>query len=163
MNLTGPALVFGDEINTDELHPSRFYSLDDVRVRSGFLRAVEGKEDQGQRPFEGAIVVAGRTFGIGSSRETGARVFRLAGIRALVAVSFARIFHRNLLNLGLLAVTAPGLATVKPADGELVTVDLAANLVRFGPHALPIEPLDPHWRAVLDAGGLAAYLGIEER
>ena len=71
--IRGKALVLGDDVNTDELHPSSFYSLDDTKVRQGFLRAVEGREGDAEKDLSGSIVVAGRNFGIGSSRETGAR------------------------------------------------------------------------------------------
>ena len=155
---TGKALVLGDEVNTDELHPSRFYSLDDVKVRSGFLKAVDGRETTGDRPLAGCIVVAGTSFGIGSSRETGARVFQLAGIQAVVAASFARIYHRNVLNLGLPAFECPALATVRPMDGEIVVLDEGS--LSFGGNAYPLVPLDPHWQAVLDAGGLERFLGL---
>ena len=159
--VTGPTLLLGDDVNTDELHPSRFYSLNDTKVRSGFLGAVKGREDDGQRDLSGRIVVAGQNFGIGSSRETGARVFLLAGIQAIVAESFARIFYRNVLNLGMPAIICPGLAERKPVDGEVVVLDRNAGLLTFGECALAIEPLDPYWERVLDAGGLGPYLGLQ--
>ena len=158
--IVGPALLLGHDVNTDELHPSRFYSLDDAKVRSGFLGAVEGREQTGGSELRGRVVVTGRNFGTGSSRETGARVFLLAGIQAVVAVSFARIFHRNVLNLGLPAVACPGLAEHTPADGESVTLDLEAQTLSFGDVVLPTETLDPHWRRVLAAGGLGPLLGL---
>ena len=161
MIVVGPALVLGDNVNTDQLHPSRFYSLDDGKVRTGFLRAVEGREGAADGDLRGRIVVAGHNFGVGSSRETGARVFLLAGIRAIVAVSFARIFHRNVLNLGLTAIAAPGLATAKPDEGRLVTLDTTRRRLRFDENVLETAALDPYWQAVLDAGGLLGWLGLD--
>jgi len=158
--LRGPALVLGDDVNTDVLHPSRFYSLDDRKVRSGFLGAVEGREGAAEADLAGRIVVAGQNFGIGSSRETGARVFLLAGIQAIVAVSFARIFHRNVLNLGLPALSCPALAEVSVGDGDAVHLDLASGRLVVGGRTLETEGLDPHWQRVLDAGGLAPWLGL---
>ncbi len=157
--MNGRALLLGDHVNTDELHPSKFYSLNDAKVRRGFLGAVEGREEDGQDDLRGRIVVAGENFGIGSSRETGARVFLLAGIQAVVAASFARIFHRNVLNLGLPAIECPALSHRRPADGQEVTLDLEAGTLSFGDLVLPTEPLDPHWQRVLEAGGLMKYLG----
>ena len=157
---SGPALVLGDDVNTDVLHPSRFYSLDDAKVRSGFLGAVEGREDAAEADLAGGVVVAGRNFGIGSSRETGARVFLLAGIQAVVAVSFARIFHRNVLNLGLPALVCPALASVEVADGDPVGLDLETGQLTVGGRTLQTEGLDPHWQRVLRAGGLAPWLGL---
>lgn len=157
---TGPALVLGDNVNTDALHPSKFFSLDDSRVRSGFLGAVDGREAQGQTDLKGRIIVGGTNFGIGSSRETGARVFLLAGIQAVVAASFARIYHRNVLNLGLPAIVCPGLADAKPVDGSVVMLDIAGRQLRFDGVTLETEALDPHWQAVLSAGGLMRYLQL---
>ena len=161
--LRGPALVFGHNINTDVLHPSRFYSLDDAKVRSGFLGAVEGREQQGQTDLSGRIIIGGENFGIGSSRETGARVFVLAGIQAVVCASFARIFHRNVLNLGLVAITCPALAEWRCEDGAEAILDLEAQTLQLGSTTLVTDPLDPHWQAVLSAGGLVKYLGLTPR
>jgi len=156
----GPALVLGDDVNTDVLHPSRFYSLDDTTVRSGFLGAVEGREGAAKADLGGRLVVAGTNFGIGSSRETGARVFQLAGIQAVVAVSFARIFHRNVLNLGLPALACPALADVTVEEGDEVSLDLSTGELTVAGQTLQTEGLDPHWQQVLDAGGLAPWLGL---
>ncbi len=170
--ISGPALVLGDDVNTDELHPSRFYSLDDATVRAGFLGAV-GPEKRGIRTPSlasprgsaaeevpvGPVVVAGANFGVGSSRETGARVFLLAGVRAIVARSFARIFFRNASNLGIPVFVCPEL--VAPAPGDVVLVDLERGEVRCGGRTFPIAPPDAYWAAVCAAGGLARYLGLE--
>ena len=158
--LSGHALILGDDVNTDELHPSRFYSLNDAVVRQGFLGAVEGHEGTGKDEHRGRIVLAGANFGIGSSRETGARVFCLAGIQAVVAVSFARIFYRNLLNLGMPAITCPGLEGLSIAEGASVSLHIAEGRLEVDGHSLETLPLDPHWRRVLDAGGLANWLGL---
>ena len=158
--LSGHALVLGDDVNTDELHPSRFYSLNDAVVRQGFLGAVEGHEGSGHDEHRGRIVLAGSNFGIGSSRETGARVFCLAGIQAVVAVSFARIFHRNLLNLGMPAITCPGLKGLSIEEGVSVSLNITEGRLVVDGHTLTTSPLDPHWRRVLAAGGLAGWLGL---
>lgn len=160
MRIDGPALVLGDDVNTDVLHPSRFFSLDDTKVRSGFLGAVDGREADGQRDLAGTIVLAGNNFGIGSSRETGARVFLLAGVQAIVAASFARIFYRNVMNLGLPAVVCPDLATERPQDGATVSLDLAVGYLSIGDRRLPIQAWDPHWQRICEAGGLAPWLGL---
>lgn len=160
MRIQGKALIMGDHVNTDELHPSRFYSLDDRTVRSGFLQAAAGYEQVGGGDLSGRVIVAGDNFGCGSSRETGARAFVLAGVRAVVARSLARIFSRNVRNLGLAAVECPALPTLPP-DVE-VELDLARwrLLVPAGLLDLPVTPLDPLWAAVLSAGGLLPFLGL---
>ena len=158
--LEGPALVLGDDVNTDVLHPSRFFSLDDDKVRRGFLGAVKGREAASEADLGGRIVIGGHNFGIGSSRETGAKVFLLAGIQAVVAVSFARIFHRNVLNLGLPALACPALADIDVEEGVTVQLDVNAGTLSVGSHRLTTEGLDPHWQRVLAAGGLAAWLEL---
>ena len=153
----GHALVLGDDVNTDEIHPSCFYSLDDDRVRAGFLEAVPGRD--ARREFDDPIVIAGNNFGCGSSRETGARVFLLKGVRAIVARSFARIFFRNVINLGLPALTCPSLSH-DVAEGETVVLNLDAAEATIDDDVLPLAPLDPLHKGILAAGGLAPYLGL---
>jgi 3-isopropylmalate/(R)-2-methylmalate dehydratase small subunit len=160
VKIHGRALIMGDNVNTDVLHPSRFYSLDDRKVRAGFLQAAAGYEELGGGDLSGRIVVAGENFGCGSSRETGARAFLLAGVVAVVARSLARIFSRNVRNLGLPAVECPSLSSLA-ADTE-VEVDLERWTLRApaADLALPLTPLDPFWVAVLTAGGLMPFLGL---
>ena len=162
MKIQGQALILGDNVNTDVLHPSRFFSLDDRTVRSGFLQAAAGYEQIGSSDLAGRVIVAGDNFGCGSSRETGARAFLLAGVRAVVARSLARIFSRNLRNLGLPAVECPSLPALPP-DVE-VELDLAHSRLRVVAHSLelPVTPLAPFWLAVLQAGGLLPFLGLAE-
>jgi len=162
VKLQGTALIMGDNVNTDVLHPSRFFSLDDRTVRSGFLQAAAGYEQIGGGDLAGRVIVAGENFGCGSSRETGARAFLLAGVRAVVARSLARIFRRNVRNLGLPAVECPSLPPLAP--DVLVELDLAQGRL-YVPAAsldLPLTPLDPFWVAVLASGGLLPFLGLGE-
>lgn len=162
MKLSGKALIMGDNVNTDVLHPSRFFSLDDRTVRAGFLQAAAGYEQVGSGDLAGRVIVAGENFGCGSSRETGARAFVLAGVRAVVARSLARIFSRNLRNLGLPAVECPSLPVLAP--DSVVELDLAHARLRVAAASLdlPVTPLDPFWAAVLEAGGLLPFLGLGE-
>ena len=85
-------------------------------------------------------------------------MFQLAGVQVVIAVSMARIFQRNLLNLGLPGLTCPGLVGVK--EGELVTVDLRRGLVSVEEREWPLEVLDPFHRELLDRGGLLPWLGL---
>ena len=159
MKIRGGALIMGDNVNTDVLHPSRFFSLDDRTVRAGFLQAAAGYEQMGGTDLSGRIIVAGDNFGCGSSRETGARAFLLAGVKAVVARSVARIFGRNVRNLGLPAVECPSLPALEP--GAEVEVDLDDWVLRVsGGPEVALTPLDPFWVAVLAAGGLMPFLGL---
>lgn len=161
MILTGKALVMGNNVNTDVLHPSCFFSLDDKRVREGFMKAASHDEQVGSGDLTGRILIAGDNFGCGSSRETGARVFLLAGIRAVVARSIARIFSRNVRNLGLPAVECPDLPD-QPKDGEEVELDLNKWCLRMNSENFPLKPIDPFWKAVMKAGGLMPFLGFKD-
>lgn len=162
MKIAGKALIMGDNVNTDVLHPSRFFSLDDRTVRAGFLQAAAGYEQVGGTDLAGRVIVAGENFGCGSSRETGARAFVLAGVRAVVARSLARIFSRNVRNLGLAAVECPSLPALPP--DTVVELDLAEGRLSVPARSLdlPLTPLDPFWRKVLEAGGLLPFLGLGE-
>lgn len=161
--IEGPALAMGDNVNTDILHPSRFFSLDDTKVREGFLQATSNLQDVGHTDLSGKIILAGDNFGCGSSRETGARVFLLAGIKAVVARSIARIFGRNVRNLGLPAFECPDLperlesGTIVRIDWDRWTLEISSR-----PGALTLKPQDPFWKAVVAEGGLMPFLGFKD-
>lgn len=163
MIIMGTALVLGDNVNTDTLHPSQFFSLDDNRVRSGFMQAVAGYEKVGTSDLSGRIILAGDNFGCGSSRETGARVFLLAGVRAIVARSLARIFSRNLRNLGVPALECPSLPK-ELYDDLGVKIDLDKWTLDLPAYSqiLTLKRLDPFWEAVIKAGGLMPFLNLGE-
>lgn len=154
----GRVLRFGDHVNTDLLHPSYFFSLDADTVQKGFLGAVQGKESASDS-VRARVLLAGDNFGCGSSRETTMQALRLAGVQALVAVGFGRIFFRNALCLGLPAFTSPH-ARELAEEGEQVEVDPVAGLARNldTGRELELTPLDPFWRAVLEAGGMMPFL-----
>ena len=151
----GTAIVFGDDINTDLLHPSYFFSLDASRVRDGFLGAVETHAD---RDVDRArIIVAGRNFGYGSSRETTMTSLRLAGVQAVVAESFGRIFFRNAMSLGVPALTVDSLSGFAEAGDQLGLAEGALhNLTRD--RKVVLRAVDPMWAAVLEAGGMIGFL-----
>jgi 3-isopropylmalate dehydratase small subunit len=153
----------GDNVNTDVLHPSQFFSLDSDRVRAGFLQAAAGYESLGRSNLSDCIVVAGENFGCGSSRETGARAFLLAGVRAIVARSLAHIFSRNVRNLGLVAVECPDLYSL-PDQGSEVEINLEEYklIVSATGQSLSINRLDPYWEAIMKSGGLMRFLQYSE-
>ena len=153
--ISGRAVVFGDDINTDMLHPSYFFSLDTTTVRKGFmgeLASVDDREEDLPR-----VIVAGKNFGCGSSRETTMTALKMAGVRAVVAESFGRIFFRNSMCLGVAARTAPSVTGIAdPGDVLKVEGDRLIN-ERTG-RSIALHALDPYWSAVLEAGGLIPYL-----
>lgn len=161
--VSGRAMVLGDHINTDLIHPSYFFSLDADTVQRGFLGAVQGRSDA-SKSTHARVLVAGDNFGCGSSRETTMQALRLAGVRAVVAVSFGRIFFRNALCLGLPAFTCPDARTLAE-EGQTVLVDplgLEARNLDTGARGA-LDPLDPFWQEVLVAGGMMPWLAQSGR
>lgn len=155
-DLRGRAFVFGDDINTDYITPSDYFGQPMEEIADHLFEPVDPAfADQ----FEsGDIVVAGENFGSGSSRETAPKALQAAGVAAVVAESFARIFYRNAIAIGLPVATCPGVTdAVDP--GDTVVVDLSENQVvnvTTG-EALDCEPLPPAVREIFDAGGLLAH------
>jgi 3-isopropylmalate/(R)-2-methylmalate dehydratase small subunit len=121
---TGRIWVFGNALSVDAIHPARFFSLDPDRCRQGLFAGIDPALPEQVRP--GDMVLAGRNFGCGSSREVYARAMVLAGVAAVAAESVARICWRNLANHGLVAIS--GLAgTGGLVTGDTATLDLAAG------------------------------------
>ncbi len=105
----------------------------------------------------GDIIVAGRNWGCGSSREQAVTSLCGAGIRIIIAASFARIYFRNAVNNGLLPIVCPeAVATIQPK--EPVTIDLSRCVVRCAAGEFPFPPFSASVAAILDAGGLLAML-----
>jgi methanogen homoaconitase small subunit len=151
------AWVFGDDLDTDQMVPGRYapfmvgqdkfhlYAFCDARP--GFAKEV--------RP--GDVLVGGENFGCGSSREYAVAALKKLGVGAVVAKSFARIFFRNCINLGLPAIDSADAALVV-RDGDDVTLDVAAGVLRAPSGAAAVRPLAPFAHEILSAGGVVAYL-----
>jgi 3-isopropylmalate dehydratase small subunit len=101
--------------------------------------------------------VAGRNFGCGSAREQASTCLIGAGITAVVASSFSRVFFRNAINTGLVAVECPD-AVAAVGDGAAVLVDYAAGTVTVGEQSFGFAPYPPGLRVILESGGLIPYL-----
>lgn len=155
MRLHGKVHRFGDDVNTDVIiaaqHKASSLSID-AMARHTFEDVDPGFADRVQ---PGDLVVAGRNFGCGSSRETAPRVLLACGVAAVVAESFARIFFRNAINGGLPVAECD---TSGIAAGADVTLDLDAGSLLVGAEQRPVAPLPAVMRAVLASGGMAAYL-----
>ena len=152
--ITGRALVVGDNIDTDQIYPGRFLALTDpAEIGSHCLSGVS--EEIAPNFPRGGIVVAGRNFGCGSSREHAPIALLNMGAAAVLADSFARIFFRNAVNLGLLPVICPGIrAHVR--DGQTLDLDLdrgTVTVMETG-EVLPCEQLGEQAMKILEAGGI---------
>jgi 3-isopropylmalate/(R)-2-methylmalate dehydratase small subunit len=148
--------TFGDNVDTDVITPSQYKHRGKEVYVAHAMEPIEPTFGEEVRP--GDLIVAGRNFGSGSSRETAAIVFAEHGVEAIVAASFARIFYRNAINLGLPVYVSPAAAAGIEADHE-VTIDHEAGVIHNGTtgETYEAEPHPPFIREILEAGGLAAY------
>ena len=165
--IKGRIYKFGDNINTDIIYPGKYLSITtdrDEMARHCFETVYPEFLKQAQ---PGDIVVAGKNFGCGSSREQAATCLKYFGISAVIAESFARIFYRNAINLGLTVVIAPGICK-KLEPNEIIEVDLKLGIIirekngeEIKTIKLPSSVLD-----ILSAGGLIPFLrkklGVEK-
>jgi methanogen homoaconitase small subunit len=145
---------FGDNVDTDQILPGRYAPYMTSEADLGKYPFIEARPEFAREVQPGDIIVAGENFGCGSSREYAPRALTAVGIAAIVAPSFARIFYRNALNLGL-PLFAADLRALR--EGQEVTLDLAIPCVRAGDEVLAL-PAPPAWvRRVWEAGGIVAY------
>ena len=145
---------FGDNIDTDAIIPGRYLVYNDPLVLAS--HAFEGtRNDFVKGVAPGDIIIGGRNFGCGSSREHAPLALAGAGIRYVVAVSFARIFYRNAVNVGLLPLVCPDADAIP--DGEECRVDVDKHLITCGGRTYPIEPVPGFLLRIADAGGLIPF------
>lgn len=154
-SITGPAYVYDiDNIDTDRIIPGKYTKTLDMSDLAAHV--LEDLDPHFAKTVQsGAILVAGGNFGCGSSREQAPIALKAAGVSAVVARSFARIFFRNAINIGLLVVEAPGHA-IQP--GMQVTIDLEAGTVSSGGQTWPATKMPDVMLGILNAGGLVEYL-----
>jgi 3-isopropylmalate/(R)-2-methylmalate dehydratase small subunit len=154
--ITGRVWKYGDDVNTDVIFPGKYtYSISDPReMAQHALEDLDPDFVGNVRP--GDIVVAGRNFGCGSSREQAVTCLKGAGVAAIVAKSFARIYFRNCINQGLPIAQCDAADSVE--TGEELAIDFAAGQVTTprGTHGFP--PLSPEVMEILEAGGLVPYV-----
>lgn len=153
-HLEGRAWKFGDYISTDAIAPGRYFHLRSNLDELAKHVLEDANPEFARNVRQGDMVVAGKNFGMGSSREHAPVIMKLAGVSAVIAVSFARIFFRNAVNIGLPAITVPNVDFV--ADGDRLRVDLArGELVNVTQgREGRFSPLPPFMLAILDGGGV---------
>jgi 3-isopropylmalate/(R)-2-methylmalate dehydratase small subunit len=155
--LKGKAFIFGDDISTDHIAPGRYFHLRSNLPELAKHVLEDARADFAQKLSPGDFVVAGKNFGLGSSREHAPRIMRLAGAGAVLAQSFARIFFRNAVNVGLPAVIVD---TSRIKEGDLLEVDLANGVVRDVTQGfeLTFPALPDVMRKILEDGGLVDHI-----
>ena len=158
MHYQGKAHKVGDHIDTDAIIPARFLvTTDPVKLGENCMSGLE--PDWIKRVAKGDILVAGRNFGCGSSREHAPVAILGAGIPVVIAHSFARIFYRNSLNMGLLLLEV-GDAVDKIHDGDQLDIDAAAGTIRnvTTGDSIAVLPLPSSMAEILNKGGLVPYV-----
>lgn len=160
MQFSGKVWKYGDDIDTDVIFPGKYtYSLTDIsKFAEHALEDLDPDFAKNVRP--GDIVVGGKNFGCGSSREQAAVCFKMCGVKIIVAKSFARIFFRNCVNNGVLPIVCPE-AVDAIELGDTISVDLdTLTITRISTPSTQFDfpPLSPSVMAIIDAGGLIPML-----
>ena len=159
MNFNGTARVYGDDVDTDAIIPGK-YKFDTLDMDKLAEHAMEGIDpDFYERIDEGDIIVAGKNFGCGSSREQAPLVIKHAGISCVVAETFARIFFRNAINVGLPIIKAPGVSEIVE-EGDEIAGDIENGVVenKTNGEVVEGEELSNFMQIVLREGGLPNYI-----
>ena len=157
MKVSGKTHKYGDNVDTDVIIPARYLNTPDAQelakhcmedIDAGFAARV--------RP--GEIIVAGRNFGCGSSREHAPLAIKACGVACVIAATFARIFYRNALNIGLPILECPEAAAAIKA-GDTVSVDFDTGVITDETTGQTFrgEPFPPFMQELIAAGGRAAY------
>ena len=153
--ISGRVWKFGDNIDTDVIIAGKYLRTTDWSTWAKHLMESLDPEFS-SRVKPGDIIVAGENFGCGSSREQAVLAIKMAGISAVVAESFARIFFRNAINRGLLVVQCRGI--VKSVEnGDIITIDVNKGVVLTPRGTLKIQPIPNFLMEILEAGGLVEY------
>jgi 3-isopropylmalate dehydratase small subunit len=151
------AWKYGDDVNTDEIIPARHLNTSDPDelARHCMEGADGGAYARGHAP--GDVIVAGRNFGCGSSREHAPLAIKASGAACVIAGSFARIFFRNAVNMGFPVLeSADGARAIEA--GDEVAFDLAAGTIASRGKTFRFEPYPPELREIVESGGLLAYV-----
>src|SRR5512136_2706388 len=140
--IAGRVWKYGDGVNTDVIFTGKYtYTLrEPAEIAAHALEDLDPNFAAQAKP--GDIIVAGRNWGNGSSREQAVTCLKYKGVAAIVAASFARIFFRNGLNQGLLLITCPALVAAAQT-GDTLTIDLKESCLRLSGQTYPFPPLSP--------------------
>lgn len=148
---TGKVWLLGDDIDTDIIIPTEYLALPSVEDMKKYAFSPLRPDLAGQIE-EGDIIVAGKNFGCGSSREQAPEIIKQLGVRCVIAKSFARIFFRNAINNGLLLIENKDLRD-DLTEGDTITVTMGEK-IHAGGKDYPITPLPENLMDILNAGGL---------
>jgi len=156
---TARAVKFGDNVDTDQIIPAQFLvSTDPAELGEHVMEGADPAVLAELKP--GDIIAAGTNFGCGSSREHAPLAIRGAGHPGVIAASFARIFYRNAINIGLPIFECPE-AAAEIVTGDEITVDVEGGeirITRLGEKVFRFEPYPPELQEIIAVGGLMEYV-----
>ncbi len=148
---------YGDGVDTDVIFPGKYtYTLKEpAEIAAHALEDLDARFAKESQP--GDVIVAGRNWGNGSSREQAVTTLKYRGIAAVIARSFGRIYYRNAVNQGLLLLTCPEVVDAA-GDGDALSIDLTASTITTGGRTFAFQPLSPSVLSMIEAGGLVPHL-----
>lgn len=158
MEICGNVFKYGDNVDTDVIIPARYLNTADANeLAKHCMEDIDATFVSKVAP--GDIMVAGRNFGCGSSREHAPLAIKASGISCVIASTFARIFYRNAINIGLPIMESPE-AVDSIAAGDQLSVDLSSGTITdiTSGKTFKAEPFPPFMQDLIAAGGLAAYM-----
>lgn len=162
MKFAGKVIKYGDNVDTDVIIPARYLNtIDKKELASHCMEDID--RDFAKKVEAGDVMVAGANFGCGSSREHAPIAIKESGISLVIAKSFARIFYRNAINIGLAIVECPEAAEAI-ADGNRVEADLDAGVIydRTAGKAYKTQPFPAFIQKIITAGGLVESIRAGE-
>lgn len=157
MFVKSKVIKYGDNINTDVIYPGRYLEI--IEAEEMAKHAMEDLDENfHEKVKEAKIIVAGKNFGCGSSREQAAICLKYAGIKAIVARSFARIFFRNAINNGIVAIEFDNVDEID--EGDEIEIDLERGKIRNWSKGkdYKIKPMPSFILNIIKAGGLIEYV-----
>ena len=147
---------FKDDIDTDIIIPGRYLIYSDETILAS--HCMEGTDpDFSNKCQKGDVIVAGENFGCGSSREHAPIAIKALGVRCVIAESFARIFYRNAINIGLLIIEAPNISEYVE-NGDDINVDMKNSTISVNGNKIPFKKMPDFMLDILNSGGLIEYL-----
>jgi 3-isopropylmalate/(R)-2-methylmalate dehydratase small subunit len=158
MKVTGPALKFGSNIDTDVILPGKYLVLVDPYELA--KHALEGLDPTfPDKAKKGIIIIGGKNFGCGSSREQAPLALKYSGVKCVIAESFARIFFRNAINIGLPVIECKDISEAV-SDGDKITVDFETGKIENATKgkSFQVPKLPPFIQEILSDGGLIKNL-----
>lgn len=157
MKLQGSVWKFGNNISTDLIAPGRYFHLRTNLPELAKHVLEDADAEFAKKVQKGDIIVAGKNFGLGSSREHAVQIIKLAGISAVLAKSFARIFYRNAINIGLPVLEVD---TDKISQGDEIEVDLSTGIIfnKTKKIEMQAKPLPEFMLQLLKDGGLVEHI-----